>query len=68
MSKLGIVLEEADESSFWIELLMEAGIITETILHSLYNESVELTKVFSVSRKTSKNNKVSNLKKQNNNE
>ncbi len=54
MSKMGIALEEADESSFWMELLIEAGIVRQIKLQSLYDESLELTKVFSVSRKTSK--------------
>lgn len=54
ISKLGIVLEEADESSFWMELLIEAGIFSESRLKSLYDESVELTKVFAVTKKTSK--------------
>src|SRR4030095_5220975 len=56
-SKLSIVVEEADESTFWMELLIESGIVSEKKLTSLYNESMEITKIMSVSRKTSKNNK-----------
>ena len=55
-SKLSVVVEEADESAFWMELLIEAKIFPEKKLVSLYNESIELTKIMAVSRKTSKNN------------
>ena len=30
ISKMGIVLEEADESAYWMELLIESGAIAET--------------------------------------
>jgi four helix bundle protein len=56
-SKLCIVVEEADESAFWMELLIESGIVSEKKLQSLYNESIEITKIMAVSRKTTKNNK-----------
>jgi len=57
-SKLSIVVEEADESCFWIELLMESGIIAEYKLKDLYNEALEITKIAAVSRKTAKNNRI----------
>ncbi|MBZ0204473.1 MAG: four helix bundle protein [Ignavibacteria bacterium] len=56
-SKLSIVVEEADETSFWMELLIESGIVSESKLSSLYKESIEITKIMAVSRKTAKNNK-----------
>lgn len=56
-SKLSIAVEEADESAFWMELLIEAGIVSEKKLAALYSESIEITKILAVSRKTSKNNK-----------
>jgi len=56
-AKLSIVVEEADESCFWMELLMESGIVTEHKLRDLYKESVEITKITAVSRKTAKNNR-----------
>ena len=55
-SKLSIVVEEADESAFWMELLFESRIVSKAKLNSLYNESIELTKIMSVSRKTFKEN------------
>ncbi len=54
-SKLSIVSEEADESGFWIELLIESEIVPEKKLFPLLNESIELTKVMAVSRRTLKN-------------
>ena len=55
-SKLCIVVEEADESVFWMELLMETGIVSEKKMNAIYNEAMELTKITSVSRKTFKEN------------
>ncbi|MBN8583638.1 MAG: four helix bundle protein [Ignavibacteria bacterium] len=56
-SKLSIVVEEADESAFWMELLMESEIVSEKKLLPLYNETIELTKIMAVSRKTAKSNR-----------
>lgn len=56
-SKLSIAVEEADETAFWMELLIASEIVSEKKLEALYNESIEITKILAVSRKTSKNNK-----------
>lgn len=56
-SKLSIVVEEADESAFWMEILVEAGIVSEKKLSALYKEAIEITKIVSVSRKTMKTKK-----------
>jgi four helix bundle protein len=56
-SKLSVVVEEADESAFWLELLMESEIVTGKKLQPLYNETIEITKIMAVSRKTAKNKK-----------
>jgi four helix bundle protein len=44
-AKICIVVEEADETVFWIELLSEAGLISETALESVYVEANEIMKV-----------------------
>jgi hypothetical protein len=49
--------EKADETTFWMELLIASGIVSEKKLEALYKESIEITKILAVSRKTSKNNK-----------
>src|ERR1051326_1552730 len=63
VSKIGIVLEEADETSFWLELLVETGIVTAQLLEPLRNEMDQLTRIFSAARATAlaKRNRKSQL-------
>jgi hypothetical protein len=51
---MGIVLEEADESLFWIELLVESGIAAREKLGPLLKESDELVSIFVASLRTAK--------------
>jgi len=55
-SKLHIVLEEADESAFWLELIIEAKLFPEDKIKSLLKEADELTAIFSKSYYTAKRN------------
>ena len=55
ISKLGTVLEEADESLFWLELLIEANLVTRERVERLLQEADELTAIFTASVKTAKN-------------
>ena len=57
ISKISVVAEEADETLFWIELLIEAGLITSTVLQSLMSECEELLKISSASLATAKRNR-----------
>lgn len=50
-SKLSIVVEEADESLFWLELLAEADIMTQKRLQSLTDEATEILKITATARK-----------------
>jgi four helix bundle protein len=50
--KLSIVEEEADESLYWLELLVESGIISEKCLSELQNEMNEITAMIVTSIKT----------------
>ena len=52
VAKMGIVIEEADETIFWLELLVEAGIVPEAKMDDLIAEANELTAIFVASRKT----------------
>jgi four helix bundle protein len=54
ISKIGIVVEEADESVFWIELLSDLKIMKKERLDDLLQESRELTAIFAASRQTAK--------------
>ena len=51
-AKLSTVVEEADESLFWMEILVEAEIIEKNTLKELYAEGSEILKVAASSRKT----------------
>jgi hypothetical protein len=48
------VLEEADETVFWLELLAEAGIIAPHRIRLLLEEPNELVKMFSAACNTAK--------------
>lgn len=57
ISKISIVIEEADESEFWLEFIMDEKLMKrERILH-LFNEAHELTSIFFVTRKTAQRKK-----------
>jgi four helix bundle protein len=59
-AKLCIVVEECDETLFWIELLIESKIIINSDIQLLKKEAEELLFIFSASRKTLKINQSSN--------
>ena len=50
-AKLSITLEEADESLFWMEVLVESKIIPENRLENLMQEATEIIKVIAKARK-----------------
>ena len=54
IAKMGIVLEEADECGYWLELLSESGAIPATRLVDLQRETEELTAIMVSSIKTAK--------------
>ena len=54
MARLGIVLEEADETAFRLELLQESEIVSARKLGSLVQEAAELTSIFVASICTAK--------------
>jgi four helix bundle protein len=53
-AKLGIVLEEADETVFWLELIQEGNIFPAEKLRELVREANELVSIFVVSARTVK--------------
>ncbi len=48
--KLGTVEEEADESAFWMELIIEGELLKRKAVESLLAEADELTKIMASSR------------------
>jgi four helix bundle protein len=57
ISKMGIVEEEADESSYWMELLIEAGIEVNIKMKALMKEAEELLAITVASIKTARKRK-----------
>ena len=57
ISKITIVEEEADETLFWLELIVESGLMKKERLQELIKEADELTAIFTASGKTAKANK-----------
>ena len=56
ISKMGTVVEEADESTFWLELMENAGVSSSASLQQLKTEATELLRILSTSRNTAKRN------------
>ena len=54
ISKLSIVIEETDESSFWLEFIIDEDLLPKTKVDPLFKESEELTAIFFSSRKTAR--------------
>ena len=50
IAKIGVVEEEADESAFWLELIIEAALLKENRVKSLLDEANELTRIMASSR------------------
>jgi four helix bundle protein len=57
ISKISIVTEEADETLFWFELLMQSELIKPAVIQPLMFECEELLKIFSASLATAKRNR-----------
>ena len=56
VAKIGTVAEEADESAFWLELIMEGGLLNPDLVSPLHREADELTAIFTASGRTAKAN------------
>jgi four helix bundle protein len=54
LSKLGIVEEEADESAYWIELLIEGEIVKREVLEDLHAEANEIVAMVVASIRTAR--------------
>jgi len=52
INKAAIVEEEADESCFWLELMIEAELLSGGRVQSLLDEANEITAILVASRKT----------------
>lgn len=57
ISKISVVTEEADETLFWFELLVESELVKMKLVEVLMSECEELLKIFSASLATAKANR-----------
>lgn len=54
IAKLGIVVEEADETVFWLELLIESEIVRAERVAELLGEALEVLAILSASQRTAR--------------
>jgi four helix bundle protein len=64
ISKIAIAIEEVDEAQFWLEMIVEAGLMPQKKLADLMKESDEIVAILTASSKTAK----ANLRKSINNQ
>jgi len=57
ISKLTIVKEEADETLFWLELIIEMEVLDKSLLNSLMQENNEILAIIVSSIKTARKSK-----------
>jgi four helix bundle protein len=57
INKMGIVLEEADETLFWLEMLSDLKKIQGDEFNSILIESKEIVAIFTAANKTARTNK-----------
>ena len=57
ISKMNIVVEETDETVFWLELLADTGVVAAEKLVLLLKEGNELLAICAASLRTAKHNK-----------
>jgi four helix bundle protein len=57
VAKMGVVIEEADETVLWLELLTDSGIVPRKKMDNMLDEANQLMLIFSASRKTAKDDK-----------
>ena len=55
VNKLSIALKEADETQYWLELLVESDIISKSQFESLNDNLTEIIAMLTASIKTTKN-------------
>ena len=62
-AKLSIVVEEADETLLWLEIIIESELINDDKTKQLYQEALEILSIMAASRKTMKLNKYYKITK-----
>jgi four helix bundle protein len=62
IAKLGIVIEEADESAYWLELINASKMLPEQRVNALLKEANELAAIFTASVKSASANQKSTIR------
>ena len=62
VAKLGVVEEEADESAFWLELIIETGLLNPGKVTPLLAEAGEIVAMMASSKKTAAKSQIANRK------
>jgi len=58
VAKLGTVVEEADESAFWMELIVEGKLLEANLVTALLAEAGELVALFTASIQTTRSKRT----------
>ena len=64
IAKLGVVEEEADESAFWLELIIETDLLSDAKVRALLVEAGEIVAITASSKKTAAKSQIANRKSQ----
>jgi len=57
IAKIGVVEEEADETAFWLELIIDSALLTQTRVRPLLTEAGKLVAIMAASRKSALGNR-----------
>jgi four helix bundle protein len=64
IAKLGIVEEEADETAFWLELIIETELLNQAKVNPLLTEASEIVAMMAASKKTATKSQIASCKSQ----
>ena len=64
IAKLGVVEEEADESAFWLELIIDTALLSAARVRPLLIEAGEIVAMMASSKKTATRSKIASRKSQ----
>ena len=64
VAKFGVVEEEADETAFWLELIIETSLLSPTKVKPLLTEASEIVAIMTSSKKTAAKSQIANRKSQ----
>jgi four helix bundle protein len=62
VAKLGVVEEEADETAFWLELIIDTDLLDATKVTALLTEASEIVAIMAPPRKTASKSQIANRK------